>query len=761
MLSRAAPLRRRGRLFALVLAGLSLGGFIGTAAAQAPVDFETVRFDRRLPAVRASAPIRIDAVVGEEEWAGAPVATGFIQGNPDEGMPATFDTEVRVLYDDEFLYVGAIAHDHDPAAIIVNDLSRDFSTRAGDIFGVVLDTFDDDRNGYMFETNPAGAKFDGQIFNEGREFNRDWDGVWHVHTRTTGGGWHIEMAIPFKTLRFRENPEQTWGINFLRRVRRLNEDSFWGPIPRFFNFARISYSGSLEGLSGLRAGGRFKVTPYVGAETSQGAADSAEGTTNAADLGVDAKVLVGTGLNLDLTVNTDFSQVEADVQQVNLTRFSLFFPEKRDFFIENSGIFRFGVPNDSRITQFRADFGQAFNPSTLRASQSRGDDLHLFFSRRIGLSATGTPIPVLGGGRLTGRAGAYELGVMSIQTGEHEDAPGTENFSAFRVRRNVGGNSDVGAVFLNRETGSGSDHYNRSMGLDANIRVTPELEVNSYWARTATPGLTGNDQAARLAANYDGRLWQFRGVWSHLGDDFNPEMGFAPRIGVRRLLGYVGYHYRPEWWSDFLREFNPHFEFNDYVNSDGELVSRYINYHLGFRHQSGAFLEVGYNTSIEQNFTPFNLHPTTLVQPGEHHYDEGFVMFFSDPSRPLSLNLRYDWGGFYSGDRTALNLSAVVRAAGKLTAYVSWSRNDIVLPEGAFVADLLTSRVTYTFTTSMFLNALIQYNNITEDWSSNIRFNLIHRPLSDFFIVLNDRRDPMGNRLDRALIAKYTILLDF
>ena len=759
----AALLRGRAAvrvLFAGICAALLPFLTPGTALSQERVDFETVRLDRRLPAVRAAQPIRIDGILDEDEWEGAPVATDFTQGNPYEGMPATFRTEVRVLYDDEFLYVGAIAHD-DPDGMIVNDLSRDFSTRAGDIFGVTVDTFHDRRNGYMFETNPAGAKFDGQVFNEGREFNRDWDGVWYVETLRTDRGWQTEIAIPFKTLRFRESPEQTWGINFLRRIRRLNEDSFWAPIPRFFNFARISYSGTIEGLAGLRAGGRYKVTPYVGAETSQGASDSDEGTRNSADLGVDAKVLVGTGLNLDLTVNTDFSQVEADVQQVNLTRFSLFFPEKRDFFIENSGIFRFGVPNDSRITQFRADFGQAFNPAVLRASQSRGDDLYLFFSRRIGLSATGAPIPVLGGGRLTGRAGPYELGVMSIQTGEHEDAPGTENFSAVRVRRNVGGNSDVGAVFLNRETGSGSDHYNRSMGLDANVRVTPELEVNSYWARTASPGRTGDDQAARVAANYDGRLWQLRGAWSKLGDDFNPEMGFAPRIGVRRLLGYVGYHYRPAWWSDFLREFNPHFEVNDYVNSDGELVSRYVNSHLGFRHQSGAFFEVGYNDSIENTFSPFDIHPTTTVTPGEHHYDEWFLMFFSNPSRPISLNVRYDRGGFYSGDREALNLSTVVRVGGKATAYVGWTRNDIALPEGAFVADLLTARLTYTFTTAMFLNALIQYNNVTEDWSSNIRFNLIHRPLSDFFIVLNDRRDPMGNRLDRALVAKYTILMDF
>ena len=731
----------------------------GAAFAQTPVDFETARLERRLPATRATAEIVLDGVVTDAEWSEAPVASSFTQGNPFEGMPATFRTEVRVLYDDEFLYVGAKAFDDDPSAIIVNDLSRDFSTRAGDIFGIVVDTFHDRRNGYMFETNPAGAKFDGQVFNEGREFNRDWDGVWFVETRTTAEGWEIEMAIPFRTMRFRESPEQVWGINFLRRVRRLNEDSFWAPIPRFFNFARISYSGTLEGLQGLVPGGRFKVTPYASATSAPEEGDDA-GALDYVTGGVDAKVLIGTGLNLDLTANTDFSQVEADVQQVNLTRFGLFFPEKRDFFIENSGIFRFGVPSDSRITQFRADFGQAFNPATMRATQSRGDDLYLFFSRRIGLSEDGLPIPVLGGGRLTGRAGAWELGALNIQTGDHDLTP-AENFSAARVRRNVGANSDVGAIFLNRESGSGSDHYNRSVGADANIRVNPELELNSYWARTASPGRTGDQNAGRFAANYDSRLWQLRAAWSHLGQDFNPEMGFAPRLGVRRILGYVGYHHRPERWSGFLREFNPHFEFNDYVDPEGNLVSRYTNAHFAFRHQNGAMLEFGYNHSIENPSSEFAIHPTTVVPADRYEYADGFVMLFSDPSRPLSLNVRYDWGTFYGGDRKALNLSTVVRFEPRFTAYAGWTRNDIVLPGGAFVADLLTVRITHTFTTRMFLGALIQYNSITEEWDTNIRFNLIHRPLSDFFIVLNDRRHVLGGPNDRALIAKYTILVDF
>ncbi len=748
--------RRRPLACVALLAVLFPSGLL---AAQPPVDFETARLDRRLIATRAAGQVVLDGVVDDAEWAEAPVARSFTQGNPFEGMPSTFETEVRVLYDDEFLYIGAKAFDDDPGAFIVNDLSRDFSTRTGDIFGVVVDTFHDRRNGYMFETNQEGAKFDGQLFNDGREFNRDWDGVWFVETRTTAEGWEIEMAIPFRTLRFRESPEQVWGINFLRRVRRLNEDSFWAPIPRFFNFARISYAGTLEGLTGLRSGGRVKVTPYVSADARTGAGED-DGVLGGFTGGVDAKVLVGTGLNLDLTANTDFSQVEADVQQVNLTRFNLFFPEKRDFFIENSGIFRFGAPSDSRLGQFRADFGQAFNPSVMRATQSRGEDLYLFFSRRIGLSEDGVPIPVLGGGRLTGRAGAYELGVMSLQTGEHEATPG-ENFSAVRVRRNVGANSDVGAIFLNRESGSGSDHFNRSMGADANFRITPELEVNSYWARTMSPGRTGDQNAGRLSANYNGRLWQLEAGWSRLGEDFNPEMGFAPRLGVRRLVAYVGYHYRPEWWSDFLREFNPHFEFNDYVDAQGNLVSRYTNAHFAFRHQSGAFLEFGYNHSIENTSAAFDLHPSTRILAGEYRHEEGFVMFFSDPSRPVSLNGRYDWGPLYGGDRRALNLSTIIRIAPRFTTYAAWTRNDIDLPGGAFVADLLTVRVTHTFSTRMFLGALIQYNSITEEWDTNIRFNLIHRPLSDFFIVLNDRRHVLGGPNDRALIAKFTTLLDF
>lgn len=297
--------------------------------------------ERRMVATRASGPIVLDAVFDEQDWIRSSVANHFIQSDPQEGEPATYDTEVRVLYDDENLYIGMVALDKEPDKLVVNDLRRDFTTRSGDTFGIILDTFHDHRNGYMFQTNPRGAKWDAQFFNEGRELNRDWNGVWHVAARTTGDGWVAEIAIPFTTLRFKRAPVQSWGLNFMRRIRRLNEDSHWSPIPRIHRSSRVSLAGNLEDLRDLSPGADIKVTPFLTGEVSQSGEAPAEGDF---DGGVDAKLAVGTGLTMDLTLNTDFSQVEADQQQVNLTRFSLFFPEKRDFFLENSGIFRFGPP---------------------------------------------------------------------------------------------------------------------------------------------------------------------------------------------------------------------------------------------------------------------------------------------------------------------------------------------------------------------------------------------------------------------------------
>ena len=748
------------RIFIFVGVGFSAA----TAQAQnAPLDFETARLERRLVAKRASDTINIDAFLDEADWVDAPLATGFIQNDPREGEPATHQTEVRILYDDDNFYFGVVAHDDEPDRLIVNDLTRDFNARAGDVFGIILDTFHDERNGYMFETSPVGAKFDAQFVNEGLEFNRDWDGVWHVQSRVTETGWVTEIAIPFKTLRFNDDESQTWGVNFLRRNRRLNEDSFWAPIPRIHTFARVSLAGTVEELRGLRARRDLKVTPYLTGDLTREGTASTEGNI---DGGIDAKLAVGSGLRLDLTLNTDFAQVEADVQQINLTRFSLFFPEKRDFFLENSGIFRFGPPTDPRVQQFQAAFGSVATPSNLRGGQSRGNDLLLFFSRRIGLSEEGQPIPVIGGGRFTGRSGAYEMGFLNLQTGDEPGLIGDslaangDNFTVARIRRNILGYSDIGVMFINRANMK-TDHYNRAFGLDANFRITPAIDINGYAAKTATNNLSGDDFAARLAWSYNGRLWQIRNAFSTLQDNFNPEVGFAPRIGVKRTSAFLGYRYRPSWARNVLREISPHVEFEYFTDQENVVVSRYLNAHVSLQMQNGGVFDAGLNTNLEQPPEDFAIHPDVTIPAGFHTFNELFAILFTDPSRTVSGNVRVSTGDFYSGTRKALLLGAVLRLGAKFSTQVAWSYNDIKLAEGEFTTHLLTTRFAYNFSTNVFLNGLVQYNNVSAEWSANVRFNIIHRPLSDFFVVYNDLRDENGVVKDRAVIAKYTYLFSF
>ncbi|MBI3262863.1 MAG: carbohydrate binding family 9 domain-containing protein, partial [Acidobacteria bacterium] len=427
----------------LWLALLAPAASLLEASDRPAIDYKTARFERRLPAVRATGQIALDGTLDEADWQTAPVATGFIQNEPREGEPATEQTEVRVLYDNQYLYFGVFAHDSNPEAIITNDLKKDFSANNSDSFEIVLDTFHDERNGYQFAINTAGAKWDAQMVNEGREINSNWDGIWSVKTRVTEVGWYAEIAIPFRTLRFSNLDPQTWGVNFLRRVRRRNEDSTWAPLPRIYDIQRVSLAGTIEGLQHVRPGTDLRVKPYV--LTSAGAVGGAA-TTGDFNGGFDAKYGVTSGLTWDFTVNTDFSQVEADEQQVNLTRFSLFFPEKRDFFLENSGVFQFGAGNERGQGGLGGGGGGGGGGAGGGGGGGRlnvGRDELLFFSRRVGLSADGNSIPILGGTRLTGHAGPYIVGVMNIQQRQLGDSPAT-NFTALRLRRDVLANSDIG-----------------------------------------------------------------------------------------------------------------------------------------------------------------------------------------------------------------------------------------------------------------------------------------------------------------------------
>ena len=723
----------------------------GAALAQAPQGASSE--ERTAVAARAASPIALDGRLDEAAWQVAPVAREFIQNEPREGERATFDTEVRVVYDDEAIYFGVVAADPEPSRIIVTDLKKDYAVDGSDAFVILLDTFHDGRNGYQFATNPAGAKWDAQLANEGRDFNVNWDGIWAVEARIGETGWTAEIMIPFRTLKFADRDPQTWGINFRRKVRRLNEDSFWSPLPRIYGLERVSMAGTLDGLRGIRAGRNLRIKPYMSTSGSTVGRLPTEGDF---DGGVDVKYGVTTGLVWDFTVNTDFSQVEADEQQVNLTRFSLFFPEKRDFFLENVGMFDFGSTGGGGGGN---SSGAIFYGSRL----SRVPQMRLFFTRRIGLSDDGQVIPIVAGTRLSGRAGAYSVGALNIQQG---DAPGVEsaNVTAIRVRRDILTNSDIGAVLLNKDDAGPS--YNRMAGVDANFRFG-FLTLNGVVARSMSaervvPG-AGNEYAGRGFAQYQDRTWQFRWGLDAIGGQFENELGFVPQRGVNGQSANVARAFRSSGLPGWAREIRPHWEFELYTRQeDGSLDQRFSGYHLPLEFSNGGFAEIGVNTFAEVIRVPFTLNGarSAVVSTGRHEFTEYFALFNGNPAAPVTPAVRYSFGTFYNGYKRSYSIGPSTRPNEKLNVSLNLQINDIDLPGVSYVSKLATARVNYSFSTSVFLNALVQYNTDTNQLSSNVRFNIIHRPLSDFFFVYNERRDERTNsRLDRALIAKLTYML--
>ena len=734
-------------LFACAVAGAH-PAFAGGQGGQ--IDYETARDGRRLIVVRAAGSMTLDGTLDEPAWAAAPVAKDFIQNDPSEGSPATYDTEVRVVYDDEAIYFGVLARDDQPSLLTISDIKKDFNTGTSDGFRVVLDTFADRRNGYQFATNPAGAKWDAQMANEGRENNSNWDGIWEVSARITEVGWTAEIRIPFKTLKFDRADPQTWGVNFERKIRRLNEDSYWSPLPRIYSIERVSLAGSIEGMRGVRPGRNLRVKPYA-----LGSTNTITGfdTIRDGEAGFDVKYGLTTGTTWDFTVNTDFSQVEADEQQVNLSRFSLFFPEKRDFFLENSGIYQFGGG------------GGGGGGGAAGGRQNASQDMRLFFSRRIGLSDAGEAIPILAGTRLTGRMGSYTMGALNIQQREEGRTPST-NFTALRMRRDILTNSDIGVMLLNKDE-SGS-HYNRVAGVDANFRFG-FLNVDGYAVRTFSPASsipgTGEEFSARGHANYQTRTWQFRGFYNVIGERFNDEMGFVPRVGVNNALMFVGRAFRPEWLSRIgIRETRPHWQMEMFQRRDGlGLESRYQDWHLPFNFHDGGFLEIGVNPNIEEVRVPFTINNAlgVRVDPGRYEFNEWFFLWRTNSAARFSFDSRYSIGEFYDGYRRGYTFGPAVRVNEHFNASVSLQVNDIQVSNGSFVSTLVSSRVNYNFNTKMFVNALVQYNTDSRQLSSNLRFNIIHRPLSDIFLVYNERHDERTDRIDRAFIAKMTYLFAF
>ncbi len=707
-----------------------------------PVDVEAVPRPEGW-AARVQSPVRIDGVLDDDAWAGAQVLGDFLQSQPDRGLPATQATRVRVVYDDERLYIGAEMDESEPDAYVVQSLEQDFpslSTRDADVLGITLDTFLDRRNSYIFLVNPWGAYRDGQTFDDSRSTDFGWDGVVNLRTRRHERGWTLEMAIPWSTLRFAPGDgEQAWGLNLLRRVRRLNEDSYWAPLDRRDPIHRMSRAGTLRGFEGLRSGRPVQVKPYVLGDDRGGSAWAGE--SGSLDAGVDLKVGLTSTLTLDGTVNTDFSQVEVDRERVNLTRFPLFFPEQREFFVENSGSFAFGDVAERGIRM----------GTSLR-------DFTLFHSRRIGLT-DGAPVPIHGGGRLSGSVGAFEVGLLDLRTGGQDGRPG-ENFAVARLRRELGDAADVGVMLLDRRSAGGDSDgaWNRSWGVDANGRLGAWL-LNSYVAGSDGSGAAADDRwAGRLSVAYRDRIVDGSVQVRHMGAGFDPAMGFVRREAVEQAYGTVGLHLPG---GAAVQEWAPWVDLDHVTDLDGLLLSRSGGAGLGVDLADGSRLDVSLARRRERLVEPFGVRDA-VVPVGAYEFDEWQVSYGSSAARALSGTVRGGWGGYFDGTRRSLGLDGRWLASARVAVDVTADYNRLTLPGfDAFNSSAYGGRIKVGFTTRLFASAYVQYNETADQVVSNVRLNWIHAPLSNVFLVLTERRVGGEGVLERTVTLKATRLLAF
>ena len=704
-------------------------------------------------AVRAIEPVLIDGVLDDEVWRIAEAAGDFVQSEPLEGDAATEITEVRLAYDDDNLYIAAYCYDREAHRIVINEIREDFQGGAQDTFEVVLDTFSDRRNGFLFRTNAAGARSDEQVANEGREVNASWDAVWHVRAHVVSDGWVAEIAIPFKQLRFDLTQAPVWGVNFSRRIRRKNEVDYWSPVPRTFSLNRVSLAGNLIGLPSAHSGHDLRVKPYASARTLRDTGGDAFAET--ADVGLDVKYGITPALTLDVTANPDFAQVEADEQQVNLTQFSQFFPEKREFFLENSGIFYIG---DAAVASRVNRGGLAPRADT---------DLLPFFSRRIGLTEDGIPIPIQIGARLTGNLGGMSIGALTAQVEGFDDTP-ANNYSVIRVRRNVSRSSDVGAIFMMRQSTDDAGNYNRVYGGDATFRFFGNMDWSTYGLWSATPGLSSGQFAYRSTVNRDGRFFHIKAGLMSIGDNFRDDLGFLRRVGIRKYIFDTGI--RPRFESlrrRGIREMHPHVVWNYFNDHSGQIVAKRLHSGYTFFFNNGGMFELSVNPRFELIESPFQIHfDSPPIPPGGYGWTEYQAWLTTDTSRALSGSVRATSGGLWSGTQRTAHATVTVKPSYNFRATLGLQHTSasLDLPRTDFVTSIWTLRANYSFTTNMFLDSLVQYHQDRGLFNANIRFNFMHHPLSDLFIVYNEQRfttpdDP--NPPGRALIVKFTHMFSF
>jgi hypothetical protein len=652
------------------------------------------------------------------------------QGESNEGLPATERSEVRVLFDETNLYIGFRAYDSEPSKAASRAIFRDESPVADDVAIIMIDAFNDHRSAIQFATNLNGVQVD--LLQNGETTatrNRDWDTVWDARGSRFEGGWDTEIVIPFKSLRFQPpvpGEEAIFGIGFKRNIPRKNEEAFWPFVSNDSTWYRPAELGHLRGLRNIKPGRAIEIRPYVLVGTDQYANEQRQ---ERREIGGDAKWGVTSGLTADFTVNTDFAQEEVDVQQINFTRFSLFFPEKRQFFLEGQRAFLFGLQEEAEMV----------------------------FTRRIGLSRLGEIVPTTAGARLSGRQGAYSIGAMNIQTGEAHNLP-RENFTVLRLRRDIFSRSNIGALFTNRQH-DGS--YNRVYGADINLYFNQVWTFEGYVARVdENETRRGNDSVYGRFAYETDRFGAFY-RYLDLGENFRPGVGFVRRPNSREHSGEFRYSPRPS--LSWIRQFHFRAPIRYIANQQGFLETREQGLELTTALESGDNISLSLVNSRESIDEPFAFRPEFIIPPGSYDNLRFEARFDSFRRRYAVFKIRLGSGGFWNGQRDVITLGANYRINTNIGISGDYEVNWIDLPSGSFTTHLLASRIQIAFRKELVLMSLFQYNSETKDLSANIRFNWIPKPGSDFFIVYNelDEWSRVFRFKNRSLVVKLNYLFAF
>jgi hypothetical protein len=731
-------------------------GIVSAADAPPPEPPLTMRRDEQgriaIRAVRVDR-IEVDGALDEEVYRTTPPIEGFVQQEPYEGQPATEQTQAWIFFNDENIYVSARCLDSQPDRMVLTELRRD----NGQIFNnenftVVFDTFNDKRNGFYFQVSALGALRDCTITDEGNQ-NCNWNAVYDARVKRDAQGYTAEIVIPFKSIRYREGPNQVWRVNLRRVVQWKNEQEFLTNIPASYasgGVYRFSLAAPLYGLEVPVGSKNLELKPYAISDVrTDKTAKPAFTNDLGADAGFDVKYGVTRSLIADFTYNTDFAQVEDDEQQVNLTRFSLYYPEKREFFLENSGIFTFAGSGGST---WGGGGGTSLTPV-------------FFFSRRIGLEK-GQPVPIIAGGRMTGRAGKYTLGLLNMETGREETVLAEPtNFSVVRVRRDILRRSTIGVMATNRSVSSSSTGSNQAFGVDAVLAFYKNIDIRGYYAKTQTTGMSGDEASYYGNFSYGADRYGFSYQRLVVGESFNPEIGFLRRIDFQRHYTSARFSPRSNRWKS-IRKFYYQGGLDYIENRDGHLETRERQGSFELEWQNSDNVQLEFSDQYEYLPKPFAIASGVVLPVGGYSFQTVTTSYRAGPQRRASGTFSVATGSFYDGTKTALTYSSGrITVNYRLLLEPSISLNFVDLPEGAFKSNVVGARTTYMFSPRAYVSALLQYNSAAHAFTTNTRFRWEYQPLSEFFIVYSEGRntdvDGFPEIQNRGFVVKITKLFRY